>query len=331
MLIYGNQAAYIAGIKLAGPVAAAVWQPSQPVMTAALSMAAGWEPLRAGRIVGVVSAFAGCATMVVLSTAATTTRRVAEVAGPGPDSDGSTAAGTADSADAGSKLHVLVGNLMFFLNCSCTTFYVLLSKKLLLVHPPLLVTAWAYNVAALFMGMTAFLVSLSPDAMAFLCPDCTSTWVIPSGAWFALAYAVVFNSVAAYAILTWANKHATGTLVMIYTVLQPVTAALLTGILVQLLRVYPDCRDVVVVTSDPKDDSSAGGGGACLDPPGWGTLVGMCGVFMGLYFVIGTEPGLTTSASGQSRYEQIHDSPTSGDDDDDDDASNPRHQGLEMS
>lgn len=44
LVIYGNQAGGIVGIKLAGPVAAAVWQPSQPILTAAISISLGWEP-----------------------------------------------------------------------------------------------------------------------------------------------------------------------------------------------------------------------------------------------------------------------------------------------
>jgi drug/metabolite transporter (DMT)-like permease len=36
--VFGNQAGFILGIKLAGPVAAAVWQPSQPIITTAIAM-----------------------------------------------------------------------------------------------------------------------------------------------------------------------------------------------------------------------------------------------------------------------------------------------------
>ena len=39
--IFGNQAGVITGIKLAGPVSAAVWQPSQPIFTAAIGMILG--------------------------------------------------------------------------------------------------------------------------------------------------------------------------------------------------------------------------------------------------------------------------------------------------
>jgi drug/metabolite transporter (DMT)-like permease len=327
LVMYGNQAGVIAGIKLAGPVAAAVWQPSQPVMTAAISMLAGWEVPNRRRIAGVLLAFVGCAVMVILST------------GRGNSNGGSTAMGTTIIPSYGPRTgsvrnEILVGNFLFFINCLCTSLYVILSKKLLLVHPPLVVTAWTYNLAAVFMSATAFLTSLSTETMAFLCPDCTGTWTIPPRAIPALAYAVLFNSVAAYGILTWANRHVTGTLVMIYTVLQPVTAALLTGLLVQVLRVYPNCQDVSQLNYSTGGSGSDTSGPGCLDPPGWGTLVGMCGVVMGLCLVVGTEPrssqqAIAAAPAGDSRgsaYERVGPPPM----DDDADSRPHRQEGLEL-
>ena len=247
LVIYGNQAGVIAGIKLAGGVTAAVWQPSQPIMTAAISMALHWEPIHPWRVVGILVAFGGCAIMVWKG----------------------------NSDQVTSSLSYVVGNMLFFVNCLCTSLYVILSKKVLKLYHPLVVTAWSYNLAAVFMAVTASMTSISPTALNFLCPDCTSTWHIPPGAWFALLYFILFNSVAAYAILTWANQFATGTLVMGYTVLQPVTAALLTLVLLGLGTV-PRCGSEDITK--------------CLNPLGWGSIIGMAGVFVGLYFVIVTEP-----------------------------------------
>jgi MFS family permease len=201
LAIFGNQAGVIAGIKLAGAVAAAVWQPSQPIMTAAISMAMGREALDRCRVAGVILSFLGCAAMVVLSTKGVTAAT---------EKDGD----ALDGAAAGRITKELVGHALFFFNCLCTSLYIILSKRPLLVYSPLVVTAWSYNIAAVFMGLTAFVMSLSPSVMSFLCPDCTGIWNIPFGAIFALLYFIVFNSVGAYAILTWANQYATGTLVM---------------------------------------------------------------------------------------------------------------------
>jgi hypothetical protein len=130
----------------------------------------------------------------------------------------------------------------------------------------------------LYMAVITSLFSTSDTLMHFLCPDCEkhNPWHVPIGALWALAYWIVFNSAIAYALLTWANKFATGTLVMGYTVLQPVTALLLTVILI-LTKAYPDCSDV-------EDDDKV-----CLGGVGYGDF-GAIGVFIGLYFIVNTEP-----------------------------------------
>jgi drug/metabolite transporter (DMT)-like permease len=148
--------------------------------------------------------------------------------------------------------------------------------------------------------------------MEFLCPECTSTWHIPPGAIGALIYNILFNSVAAYGILTWANQYATGTLVMIYTVLQPVTAAFLTTILVSVLHIYPSCfpnddtqddsNSTMTTTLSSSSSSTITTTTACLDLPGWETLVGMIGVFLGLMLVITTEPNTDLS---HTKYEPV--------------------------
>jgi len=261
IMIFSNQAGNIAGIKLAGPVAAAVWQPSQPIITAAISMCMKSEPINWWRISGVALAFVGCAFMVILS-------------------------GREPNGETGMSMQFIVGNFLFFINCSGTSLYVILSKKVLAVYTSLSVTAWSYIIASIFMALTALLVSSSDLMMSFLCPDCASAWNIPSGAFFALAYFILFNSVAGYGILTWANKYASGTLVIGYTVLQPVTAAL-TAVLLLGVGLYPRCSI-----------DTHNGAVACLDPPGWGSVAGMVGVFAGLYLVIVTEPGDTSERYG---------------------------------
>ena len=66
VMIFGNQAGFIVGIKLSTAVAASIWQPSQPIMTCAICMALGWEPVIPRRILGIAVAFVGCALMVTL-------------------------------------------------------------------------------------------------------------------------------------------------------------------------------------------------------------------------------------------------------------------------
>jgi hypothetical protein len=139
-----------------------------------------------------------------------------------------------------------------------------------------MVAAWSYIIAAVFMALTS--LSLSPFILPVVCPDCTGIWTIPQGAFFALLYFIMFNSVVVYAILTWANQYATGTLVMGYSVLQPVTAAILTALLLSM-RIYPSCNTLTSSKNVP-----------CLESPGIAALFGMVGVLSGLALVIVSEP-----------------------------------------
>jgi len=181
---------------------------------------------------------------------------------------------------------------------------VILSKKALSIFPSVCVTAWSYAFAAVMMAATTLLLSLSDGAMEFLCPDCPhgqSLWHVPPGAIYALCYWVVVQSAIAYSLLTWTNQHATSTLVIAYSVLQPVVAAALTGLLL-IFAVYPSCG--VEDDDDGSGDGAVVGGGngndhdtddngehkgTCLKALTWGGL-GALGVFAGLCLVISTEP-----------------------------------------
>lgn len=102
----------------------------------------------------------------------------------------------------------------------------------------------------------------------------------------------------------WANRQSiTGTLSLIYTVLQPITAAVLTVLLVSILHIYPNCNTNNINATSSISSSSSGGedidgdgegntivGHVCLDLPGWGTFIGTIGVFIGLCLVVDTEP-----------------------------------------
>ena len=147
----------ITGLKLSNAVAGAVWQPSQPLMTAAICMFMGWEPLEPWRIFGIIVAFSGCTFMVVLS---------------------------ARDVDSSGVAQEVAGNIFFFFNCLGTSLYVILSKEVLLIYPSICVTAWSYLCGAICMASTTILLAQSDDAMGFLCPDCEkgNPWIVPQGA-----------------------------------------------------------------------------------------------------------------------------------------------------
>lgn len=258
-LLFINQAAYLVGIGLAGPVTGSVWQPSAPIITVAISMLWGMEQVNARRLMGVLIAFMGDAAMVLLSDR------------------------THDDTHGGATAF-WIGNAMFLMNCSATAFYILLSKQVLATYPALTVTAWSYNLASILMMGATFLSDSLPLVLSLICPSCpasqgdgsSSMLCIPRAALPALAYYIVFQSVAAWGLILWANQYATGTLVIGYSVLQPVTSVLFTTFFL-ITHLVASCHE-------------SGAPTPCLNEPSLGTLCGMAGVACGLYLVVQTEP-----------------------------------------
>ena len=95
-------------------------------------------------------------------------------------------------------------------------------------------------------------------------------------------------------------------------VLQLVTAALLT-LFVLSTGFYPNCSTIsksVQAASGVDDDhtaaTAAAAAASCLEAPGWGTILGMLGVFSGLALVILTEPPCKASCSDVTfKYDQV--------------------------
>lgn len=259
--IFASQGGFLVGIQLAGAVAAAVWQPSQPIIMAAISILIGWEKFNSLRMIGVILACCGTLGMVIFS--------------PSSSED--------ETEQSSERFLVWIGNLLFLINCLCDPSYVILSKRLFHVYSPILITAWSYVVSAIYMAISTVI------SLTIVTPDSTfSSWttgsiIPPMAAVPALIWFGVFSSAGAYGLITWANQHASGTLVMSYTVLQPVSAVTLASIL--LLLGTPNCDKTHEATVK------------CLNPPNWGTFCGMFGVFCGLAIVIFTEPTKSKKSS----------------------------------
>lgn len=232
--IFGNQACYIVGIKLAGGVAGAMWQPSQPIWTMFFAIVLRRETASRQRAAGIVYAFFGCLGMIAFSSQQT------------PSSGRRVASATA-------------GHFFFVLNCVASSLYVLISKTAVAKFPSIVVTALSYCCATpMTVAVAIATTALRP---AFACSDCSDPWAVPTSALPALVYWVLFQSVAAYFLMTWAGKYAPATVVSAYTVLQPVTATLLSVLLVAL-------------------------GSTLVAPPSTGSIISASFVLLGLYTVV---------------------------------------------
>jgi hypothetical protein len=133
----------------------ALWQPSQPIFTAAIAMLWQWGPWNRYQVLGMAISFLGCALMVLLSM--TMTKNHHQQHGDEQSGGGTGITTTTTTSRTTFQHQELLG--------LCTSLYVLLSKQQ--HYTPLVVTAWSYNIAAVFMGMTALFVSSSKSTICY--------------------------------------------------------------------------------------------------------------------------------------------------------------------
>jgi len=78
-----------------------------------------------------------------------------------------------------------------------TALYYVFSKPYVKKYPPLAVTAWAYLVAALCMGITAVWYNMVYGL----------NWILPADAYGPLVYWIVICSVCGYNAIAWSMTH----------------------------------------------------------------------------------------------------------------------------
>lgn len=255
---------FLVGITLAGPVACSIWQACQPIFMAFIAILLGREVWNSRRMSGIAMAFCGCSIMVLLA----------------PQSK---AGNTAEVRTSQSSTLFLAGNFLFMVDCLSEAVFVLLSKKLLEVFSPVIIMGYCYLISAVYMGMaTAASLMLIPMTST----PASSVWISgsmipPLDALPALIWFVVVSAATASFLRTWATKHATGTLVLSYSVMTPASTVVLTVLLLGM-RMVPNCANINTL-----DEFSTA---FCLFLPNLGTLFGMIGVCLGLSLIIMTEP-----------------------------------------
>jgi drug/metabolite transporter (DMT)-like permease len=109
-----------------------------------------------------------------------------------------------------------LGNGLILINCGCYAVFLVLQRPLLRRIP------WRTVIAGAFVFGGAGVLAVSVPALARLQPA-----ALPASAWWGMAYIVVFATVLAYAINTWAVRRSSPSLVAAYGTLQPLVAAVL--------------------------------------------------------------------------------------------------------
>ena len=95
--------------------------------------------------------------------------------------------------------------------------------------------AESYLVASCLMAVALLAASGRRGLVDALCPECQgSAWHLPPSALWAVAYAVVFQTLVGYLAQAWALRHAEASLASLYATAQPIAAALLTCALLLL-------------------------------------------------------------------------------------------------
>eukprot|EP00929_Paragymnodinium_shiwhaense_P095830 TRINITY_DN5713_c1_g2_i5.p2 TRINITY_DN5713_c1_g2~~TRINITY_DN5713_c1_g2_i5.p2 ORF type:complete len:258 (-),score=37.24 TRINITY_DN5713_c1_g2_i5:285-1058(-) len=218
MCFFGNQAFFFVGLKLAEPVAAAAWQASIPCCTALFSACLGYEYFNARKAAGTIVASAGAAVLALLGSHTT-------------------------SASDGSLSRHLLGHGALLLGVLSVPGYILGMKNLLPKYSGVLITSWAFTISAVLMVLFCVIVCWNKAVLKFVCWDdrpetsrvCEEDPLrIPPNMILPLWYEVVLCSLVAWIILSWAHRHVPASVVSLYSVLQPVSSALVVFALVRL-------------------------------------------------------------------------------------------------
>lgn len=209
--IFANHLFFVLGLKLTDPISGAAWQPAQPIVTAGLAIALGYEGASVRKLAGILLSVSGAMFMVLYGKSAVQSGNVS------------------------------IGHLLFFCNCAAASGYVIISKRLLKRYPVASVSGWSYIAAGAFMFTTTAIVNGDLRFLELVCDDenmlvksgcMDGAWTVPPSMVFPLVYYIIGNSLGAYFAITWANQYANPSIVSAYTVAQPLTSSFIAAMLV---------------------------------------------------------------------------------------------------
>jgi len=112
--------------------------------------------------------------------------------------------------DLGSEY--LVGNLLMVANAFSYSVYLVLAKPLAMRYPSLVLTAWVFGLSAWTVPLFAFDSAFFPAGAG-------------AGAWWSLAYVLVFPTILAYLLNAYALARVSASTTAVFIFIQPVIAA----------------------------------------------------------------------------------------------------------
>ena len=213
--VFGNQVLFVLGLQRTTAINCSILMPTMPVFAVLAGAAFGIERVGARRLVGVALSVAGALVLanpvhLLAGTGLGIALGIAQGGGPGG------AGGTAAGGSGGAPGSVALGNAMLIGNCICWACFLVLQRPILRRLPWRTVIAWSF-----VLGTVPTMVLGWPQLAAL------RFRAVPPLAWLGVVYIVLFATVVAYAISTWAVRRSSPALVAAYSTLQPVVATAL--------------------------------------------------------------------------------------------------------
>ena len=119
----------------------------------------------------------------------------------------------------------LIGNSMMAVNALCYSIFLVVSRPLLVRYPPLVVIAWVFVLSLWAVPVFTRGVDFVPDTVG-------------TRAWLSLGYVLVFPTVLAYLLNTYALSKVSASTTAVFIFLQPIIAGT-SGVLVLGERLLP--------------------------------------------------------------------------------------------
>jgi len=205
--VYGNQLLFVLGLWYTSATQAAIMQPCIPVFTTIITLSFRMEKFSFIKVLGILASAAGAVVMVGFD-------------------------------DFSLKSDKFIGTLCLVGNTLCVSIFYVYSKSILKRYPPITLTAFAYMIGAVEMGLTSLIFVFQHKAYVYH---------LTSSSYGPLAYSVVFATVLAYMSMTWANSKASASLIAAYCSLQPLTAALLSYFFLHEVLVWREGEGALLI------------------------------------------------------------------------------------
>lgn len=223
LCFFGNQICFFIGLKQSNPTAGTTWQTSMPIFTAGIAALAGLEKITLRSAIGILTACGGaaCMTMGDLNLQ-----------------------GHNDHVHS-TKVNPCIGHLFFLAQCLAISGHIIVAKRVVLKYGAISFASWIFIIAAVGMAFCSAIVNAIPELNWFLCGDgdtkvtqlcvnASATYSLNKGMIVPLVYEVVGSSLIGWYLIGWANKYAKASAIAIYTVVQPVTSAVLAYITIAI-------------------------------------------------------------------------------------------------